>query len=225
MEVPPILSDSVSESQFVPEVFFVDLSARSNAKIADRTGQCSIVSPPPRFTVTGGFDLSSDNATPTLGETVIYSIVWTVPDGRVWRDLKTIDFRIRDRNKTALWVRWEESTDLISLCQKQSPGNNSDQDDGNAKRATGVVSTPGDLPGSDVLLSTEFAELDLSQSSTVGSGTDGQTVTLNLAVRFLDKAAWRSFDFELAATDDLFNQDEFVSAGKVQRIRPRGPRK
>lgn len=209
-----ILGDAVSEPS---QTFFMDLSNPTNCTVADPAGVCTIRDTTLQI-FTGGFDLSPDNARPEPGETVLFSILWTVPDDKVWRDLKTIDLRIRDHNKTALWVRWEESTDLLSLCAKRKTGVKH-EDDASARQSEAVVCTPGDLPGSDMILGTDLADLDLSQSSVVGSGPDGKTVTLNLAVRFLGKAEGRSFDLELAAADDFFQEDEFALAGEVKVLR------
>jgi NHL repeat len=210
------------------ETFFLDLSNAVGALIGDSIGQCTIRDTTLQFNIgtfnTGGFDLTPDNAAPAPGDTVLYSIVWTVPEGAVWRDLRTIDFRIRDKKKTALWLRWDETTDLFTLLNTPKNGKKGDEEVVNAIRSHGIV--VGDLPGSNVVLEGARAELDLAESSVVGSGPTGKTVTLNLAVRFLDKAEGRSFELELAATDDFLNEDEFIQAGKVEvkRIVPSGPK-
>jgi hypothetical protein len=215
-------SDTLTHTEST-EDFFVDFSNAINGIIPDfNGGKCRIIDNSVTPLTVGGFQISPDNATPALGETVHYSIIWEVPEGEVWRDLNTIDFRIRDKKKTALWVRWEEATNLISLLDTPKTGKKDGEEVANASRSSGIVGTPGDLPGSNVVLEAPLAELGLAESSVVGSGPTGKTVTLNFAVRFLDKAEGRSFILELAATDDLLNEDGFVQAGhvEVQRIRP-----
>jgi len=190
-----IKADKLSEPT---ETFAVDLSSPVNATIADRFGVGTI-----RDTVlfTGGFDLSPDSASVRAGENVNYVVVWTVPESEVWRDLKTIDFRLRKGNETPLWVQWDEAANTFSLC------------DGSGEEDSDVHCTAGEAPGSPTILETEFAQLDLAESSVIGSGPTGPTVTLNLAIRF--KEALGSCNVELAASDDFGIQDAFVGASKL----------
>ena len=55
-----------------------------------------------------------------MSEPITYSFAWTVPEDRVWRDLHTLDLRIRpdgDALTPGAWVRWEEESNTFSLCQ------------------------------------------------------------------------------------------------------------
>ena len=145
---------------------------------------------------TGRFDLNPGEARVRVGETVPYSVLWTVPAGEVWRDLSTIDFRVRGCGQTQLWVRWDEPNNTLSLCDSTDSCG------------------PGVLPGSPVVLETESAALHLADSTVVGSGPTGTSVTVNLAVSF--KNACGSSIEELAATDDFGHQDDFVVAGELK---------
>jgi hypothetical protein len=65
------------------------------------------------------------------------------------------------------------------------------------------------------VLASESAELHLSESSVTGSGPTGQSVTLNLSLSFGPQAAGRTYAVEVAAADDLGNEDDFVQAGTL----------
>ena len=209
-----ILGDGITEND---ETFFVDLSSPVNATIADGVGQATI-----RDTTLsiGGFDLSPDNAVVQVDETVIYTLDWTVPVGEVWTNLKSIDFRVRDGHKIALWIRWDQAGNTFSLCRKGGKSGDDDTDDDDARAGQGpgadAVCGPGQIPGSSGLLVTPFARVDLFNSSVVGSGPGGRVVTLELALSFLKKAAGHSYIVELAAADDFGNVDRFVRASELR---------
>jgi len=61
-------------------------------------------------------------------------------------------------------------------------------------------------------LQTPQATLYLAETSVVGSGPTGPSVTLNLSLSFKPQTAGRTFTVEVAATDDLGNQDGFAPA-------------
>jgi len=185
---------------------FMDLSQPVNGTIVDGTGQCTI-----RIITltinTGTADLSPDEARVPTDELVNYAVTWTVPEGRVWRDLKTIDLRFRQGQKTALLVHWDEAANTFSLCEGNRKGAKSDES---------LDCTAGALPGSGEVLQTESAQLYLAGTSVVGSGPTGRTVTLNLALKFRDSAAGPWYTIDLAASDDFGHQDDFVEGGKVK---------
>jgi len=182
------------------ETFFVDLSSPSRGTtIADGTGLCTVL--PANVLSTGVFDLRTAEDRVRVGDTVNYALSWTVPENEVWRDLETIDFRLRKGNENALWVHWDEAANAFSVC------------DGDGTGDSGVHCTAGEAPGSPTILETEFAQLHLAECSVIGSGPTGPTVTLNLAISF--KEALGSCDVELAASDDFGIQDDFVGASKL----------
>jgi len=153
------------------------------------------------------------------GEAVLYYLDWTVPEGQVWRNLRTIDFRVRGGN-TALWVRWEEATNLISLCQKRK-GKDDDAESGDDGLPRNVDCTDGGLPGGTGILATDLARIRLAESSVVGSGPTGRDVTLGLLVEFLDKAEGHHYDVEVAASDDFGRVDRFELAAEVDVVKPK----
>jgi hypothetical protein len=55
----------------------------------------------------------------------------------------------------------------------------------------------------------------MRDTTVVGSGPAGQSVTLNLALGFKPRTAGRSFTIEVAAAGDLGESEEFRKAGAV----------
>ena len=217
-----VLGDELQESS---ETFFVDLSAPVNAVIAVGTGRASIQD---TTLFIGGFELGPDDARLRSDEQQAFSVNWTVPDNLVWRNLKSIDLRLRGGHGTALWVRWDEASNRFSLCQKSNRGgaghagdDGGDDDDGDHARhshagASRVVCTPGELPGSAAVLSTPLARLHMAGTTVIGSGPTGQSVELKLMLSLTGRAAGHSYRLELAAADDFGNLDAFVRASELR---------
>jgi Calx-beta domain-containing protein len=202
-----ICGDTITESD---ETFFVDLSSPApvGVTITDPTGQGTIRN----AGATGAFDLAPDLVRVHSNELIVYQVVWTVPAGEVWRDLSTIDFRLRG-GKTALWVRWDEPSNTFALCERVR-GRDHD-DDGDRHVSCGA----GAAPGSAFVLQGERAQLHLAYTSAVGSGPTGPSVTLQLGIVFTDKAEGHTWNVELGATDDFGQRDRLGDAGTVQVIR------
>ena len=187
--------------------FFLDLSSPVNGTIGTSTAQATIVI---KELTVGAFEIAPDAAEVQVGDRVNFAVTWEVPVGEVWRDLNTIDFRIGKGGQTALLLRWSETANTISLCTvKGNPKNDSDDD-------SPPVCGPGFAPGSGGVLDTPYATLYLADSSVVGSGPTGTTVTLNLSVAFYKKAANHLYDVELAATDDFSHRDDFTDATTIR---------
>lgn len=205
-----ICADSVNERD---ETFFVDLSNPSpvGVTISRSTAQGTIRN----AGFVGEFALSPQDSEVGVGDVANYEVLWTVPQGEVWRDLRTIDLRI-GRGSKALWVRWEEAGNTFSLCSKGDGDDDGADDTGADWHSAGLPCGPGALPGSDVVLQTPLARLDLAHSSVTGSGPTGRSVTLKLNIAFAAKAAGHTYPVELAATDDFGQRDDFRLAGTVQ---------
>ena len=222
-----IRGDQVPENA---ETFFVDLSAPVNATIADGTGQATIIDTTLSI---GGFDLTPAAAEARIGETVDYTLDWTVPDNLVWRNLKSLHFRLRDHHRTALWLRWDEASNRFSLCSSVAGHDNhaDDDDEGDDRRGAlaragqqrRVVCGPGELPGTGAILATPFALVHMSQTAVVGSGPTGQRVTLKLSLQLLERSAGHTYRVGLAAADDFGNEDPFVRAATLV-VQDRSPR-
>jgi len=199
--------------------FFMDLSSPVNGNIVDGTGQATI-----KITTltVGSFDVSPADAVLQSGEKVNYTVVWTVPDGEVWRDLKNIQFRLRQGSKVPLWLKWDETTNTFSACTSVGRNSNGNANETADELASHAICTAGESPGSHVSLETEFGQLDLADTTVTGSGLTGQTVTLNLAI-IPGPEARGQYDVELAASDDFGRQDKFTGASELQ-VRPESPR-
>ena len=205
---PPNLTGTISVQVLgtTAGTFFVDLSDPVNGTIIDRTGQATIKIID--LTI-GSFDITPVAASVPVGGRVNYAVTWTVPEGEVWRNLNTIDFRLQKGSKAAMWLRWNEAANTFSLCENAEHVGRGHEDDDN------VVCGPGLPPGNPNVLETQSARLYLANSSVVGSGPTGRSVTLNLSLSFLKEAAGHRYDVELAATDDFGRRDAFVEATTV----------
>ena len=212
------------------ETFFVDLSSQSaNATLAVASGRATIRNV---ALSSGAFTLSPDAAEVLPGEKLVYALDWSVPANQVWRNLKTIEMRLRGGHGTALWLRWDEASNEFSLCRKAGHAGSDDDDDddeGDSKGRSGalaqramskVICSAGALPGTAAVLSTPFATLHLADTSVQGSGPTGATVSLTLALSFGGKAAGHAYRVELTAADDFGTADRFVAASRVSVEKP-----
>jgi hypothetical protein len=129
-----------------------------------------------------------------MGERVTYSLTWTHPEQ--WRLLQTIDLRISDEQGTILQVHWDQPANTFTLV---------DPDRGEFGSAA--------VPGEPGRLETSAAALSLAQSSIIGSGPTGPSVTLNFAVSFKPQAAGRTFNVEAFATDDFGHEQGWERVG------------
>jgi hypothetical protein len=198
------------------ENFFVDLSAPVNASIAVGSGRGTIRDTTLR---TGGFDLSPDDLQVSRGEKFIYTLDWTVPPNEVWRNLASIDLRLRGAHDTALWVRWDEASNLFHLCSKTSAASAAAAGDVDLPQQSATCG-PGALPGSGDVLATPYALLHMADTSVKGSGPQGQSVTLTLGITLIGKTAGHDYKVELAAADDFGNEDRFERAGDLSVRKP-----
>jgi hypothetical protein len=204
-----IRGDGIQEPD---ENFFMDLSTPSPAgvTILNGTGRATIRDTTLTLNL-GDFDLSPDHAIVENGETIAFDVVWTVPEGQVWRDLKSIDFRIGAPGDPILWVRWDELSNTFSLCE--IGGKDAAQAD--HRGGPPVHCGPGATPGSAAALVTSSAQLLLADTTVVGSGPTGQSVALHLVVSFGPEIKTHSYVVGLAAADDFGNEDKFVRASEV----------
>ena len=147
---------------------------------------------------TGTFDLSPAEATVAALEPLSYALVWTVPAPRNWHDLQFVQLRIRDDQDTILSVLFDEAGKTFSLFYE----------------ATGQFGN-GFAAGSPNVLETPEETLYLADTSVVGSGPTGPSVTLNLSLSLKPQTAGHTFLVEVSASDDLGNFDDFAPAGTL----------
>ena len=201
-----INGDSIREST---EDFFVDLSAPASATLGTASGRATIAD---TKLLTGSFDLSPAEVEARLGEKLLYTLDWTVPPNEVWRNLASIDLRLRGAHDTALWLRWDEASNEFRLCQRASNAGGVNDD---APPQQAAVCGPGELPGSGAILAAPSALVHLAESSVKGSGPTGDHVTLTLAITPIGHASGHTYQVELSAADDFGNVDAFERAGSL----------
>jgi hypothetical protein len=190
----PVISckDTVQEPN---ETLSFNVTSASDAVIADGVATGTILN---NDLVTGSFSIDPAEASSVVGQVLNYAFTWAVPAPQNWRALRTMDLRIRDDQETILWVRWDEARNTFGL-----------YDEGTRK----VV--PAFEPGTSGRLSTPAVALILAETSISPGGPAAPDVTLNLALEFKPRAAGRTYIVEVAATDDLGNQEDFSQAGTL----------
>jgi hypothetical protein len=168
---------------------------------ADGVDRCEIGAyelPPKQFSL-GTWALTPTEATTDVGERIDYSLAWTVPAPRGWRSLNTLQLRFVDHRQTALWLRFQEIPGSPGLFSVVDP-------------ETGQAG-PGFAPGSHTQLKGSAAKLYLAKTSV--DGPPGSQVTLRLTVSFKHRAAGRSYDVQVLATDDTGQTQGFHRTGTV----------
>src|ERR1051326_7760632 len=186
----------VSDLRLEPdETFSVRLLTPVNALLSGSAaiGTCTILNDD---SIVGVIEGIPAEALVAVGERFIYGIKWTHPQR--WRLLDTVDIRITDDDGDVLYVRFDEPSNTYSLLE---PANQR-------------FMRPA-LPGSRTLFETPAVTMDVKEISVVGTGPQGPSVTLNLALRFKPKAAGRVLRVEAFATDDFGNQQGFDQAGTI----------
>src|SRR5262249_1480902 len=124
----------------------------------------------------------------------------TVPAPLTWHDLQWLQLRVLDGEEVVLWLKWDEATNTFTLVNE----------------ATGTPHRKGVAPGAPELLQTPQATLHLAETSVVGTGPAGPSVTLNLSLSFKPQAGGRTLRIEAAGSDNLGNQnDVFAEAGTL----------
>jgi hypothetical protein len=152
----------------------------------------------------GDFEVEPADALAEVNEPFSYPLMWTVPEPLNWHYLRTIELRIRDGATTILHLLYEEEGNLVSVFNK----------------ASGEFGRPSPV-GSSKKLQTQYATVDLGESSAgpvngaLGFGPNSPTIRLNLGLWFKPSAAGKVYSVEVAATDDLGNQDPFAVAGTL----------
>lgn len=134
----------------------------------------------------GGFVIATPEARIRPGQQVPLIFGWVVPPPAVWRDIESMEVRVRDREKIAVWVRWNEATNTLVLVDPK----------------TGKpVGTPRPL-GARGRLVGELASLDVGGSALEDSGPTGDHFALLLPLRFTTAAGGRRYQVEIGAGSD-----------------------
>lgn len=150
----------------------------------------------------GTFTLTASHTTVVPGQEVVFTLEWIHP--KRWHDLETVQLRLVGPRGVVAWVRFDEATGTFSLYQS-------------GRRRFGPAATPGRR----IVRRTAMASLDVSHSAVVGSGPEGRSVTLQIALRLGPKAAGHTYRVEVAATDHHGNGQGFELAGHLRVARAR----
>lgn len=156
------------------------------------------------FAGLGDFEVEPVDAIIQKNEFITYTFIWSMPEPLNWHDLNTLDLRIMNGSDPILHIRFNENGNLLSVLNE----------------ATGQFGPEFPI-GSDNRLQTRYASLDLREStvgavnSVLGTGPNSPTVKLGLALKFKPSAAGNTYRIEVAASDDLENEDLFTLAGTL----------
>jgi len=140
-----------------------------------------------------------------VGQTQTFITACSDPDG--WHDIATIDFKIAksDGNGNgmpiALWVQFNENTGRVRFYNSDSQ-----------------TWSEGE-PGSNVVLSSRFADLHLAQTSVLGSGPTGLSVQIAWSIVFKNAAVMNNYKQYLKITDDAGLTTGFDKVGSWNVVR------
>jgi photosystem II stability/assembly factor-like uncharacterized protein len=117
--------------------------------------------------------LSPASGSGDVGQPTTIQLTWTVPSGQVWRDLEYVELKLSGASGIGLWARFipgEPASDFALL-----------DDNGN------IVAEGS--PGTNGVLDSPTATLDLANSSFAAAGPTSPTVAVNLVVIFKPSTA------------------------------------
>jgi len=151
----------------------------------------------------------NDPSTGGIGPGQIQTFVTTCSDPDGWHDIATIDFKIAKSEPNgngngvpiALWVQFNENTGLVRFYNPDSQ-----------------TWSEGE-PGSNVVLSSRFADLHLAQTSVLGSGPTGLSVQIAWSIVFKKAAVMNDYKQYLKITDDAGLTTGFDRVGSWSVIR------
>jgi len=225
------LNADTLENREPTERFFLDVRGREQSGgagfvpgIWQATGICRILDRSAlaltllRDLVVGDFQFGPDKIQMEAGKEQKFGLTWAVPEGKVWRNLRSIDVRVRERKRPILWLRWDEATNQFALVEGSAASGGKKSKLPDVPSNGTPVGAPAS-PGTETELSTDSAKIHLAGCKVTGSGPAGVTAALDLALSFNDAKRRRLLTVEIAATDDSGNEDPFVRAG-VLMVKP-----
>jgi hypothetical protein len=185
-----VFGDMLSEPD---EVFLVNLSGASpNARIGDGQGQGRILNDD-----TGTGELSPVDSMTDADRRVTVTLTWTHPVR--WRDLRTLDLRLRHEAQVIAWLRFDEAANTFALVDLE----------------TGVPEA-GFPPGSPNELVSDLVTVVLAESSVEAAGPDAPSVDVTVTFRFAPGTAGQVYEVGTGATDDEGNSQESGTVGSIQ---------
>jgi hypothetical protein len=150
----------------------------------------------------GIVEVAAPALTVAAGQPFAYEVRWTVPVGMSWRDLESVELRLSDGERDALWLRFDESTAAVSVVDAA----------GSFGPAVGL--------GTGTVLAGYSATVNLGGTAVVGSGPTGQFVTLRLWLTFYPHAAGQTYTASVLARADDGRTQEIQDAGVLQVAAP-----
>jgi hypothetical protein len=117
--------------------------------------------------IIGTGELTPKTGSSEPGELATFQVTWSVPSGKSWRDLQSLDLQFLNDSGHGLRARFlVDEVSTFALLDA----------DGNIV-AVGVPGSPG-------VLESDAGTLDLAQSSFQGTGPTGPSVTVTFAISF-----------------------------------------
>ncbi|HKB01356.1 MAG TPA: carbohydrate-binding protein, partial [Gemmataceae bacterium] len=178
--------------------------AMDTATAGGAAGNYNFITIRPAAQSTGTFALTPAQSTVPAEQHARLALTWTVPTGG-WRTLRDVQLRLRDETGTALWVKFNEAANTLSLYNP----------------ATGTFG-PAKTLGSSAVLSNGAATVHLAASTVQAAGPASPTVALTLDLTFRRSVAGRHFRVEVAASDDQGRSQPFELAGFLDVTDPVG---
>jgi len=153
------------------------------------------------FTILGTGELTPSQGSSNVGEETAFQLTWTVPAGKSWRSLQSLDLKLSDnieandkaegnhgnRSRAALWARFYVGNPS-SFAVLDADGNIVEE---------GLSGTRGTIE-------TPTFKLDLARSSFVGTGPTGPSITIDFVISFKSTGTGddsRSYKIDISATD------------------------
>jgi hypothetical protein len=134
-----------------------------------------------------------------VNQPLTYALTYTLTEGRNWRELVSLQVRIRHDQDTILWLEFDPSRRTFSLIDPD----------------TGAHGPAFEL-GRPNLLETSAATVYLADSRVDTGVPNPSSVTLRLAVRFKPRANRRIYNVEVVATDQATNSQGPTLVGRLQ---------
>jgi len=154
--------------------------------------------------ILGTGDLTPTHGNGEVGTPTTFTLTWTVPSGKVWRDLGYVELKLADEDRVGLWARFipglpNSAFTLLAFTLLDSNGN---------------IVAEG-VPGTQALLDSPSATLDLGSSRFEGTGPTGPTVTVKFVVGFKPGAAGNGVSSNATRVYDVYISAADLS-GNVQ---------
>lgn len=154
----------------------------------------------------GTFTLAPSTASVTVGQRHTAALTWTVTQG-TWHTLDSVQVRLREDGRdsggsteahTALQFQWDQDANTVREVDPK----------------TGRLGPPAAL-GSETVLESARAALDLKDSRIQGGGPTSPNVTFTMRLAFKPPTKGRIYTVEVAATTDGGASQDFAAAGTI----------